>query len=145
MAISKSDLENVFHLTGEIREIENQLLKISRLSENFVGDTIRDYSENAKGNIKIIRGYGLSESTYRKQQQLYEKLRVNRKSLIEQKMKIEEEVEKIDDAIIRRIIRLRFYDRLSWESVAIAVGDIKSGDSVRMQFNRYIKYFNEIS
>jgi hypothetical protein len=141
MSITKADLENLYHLTGEIRDIENQLLRISRLSENYVADTIRDYSQNAKGNIKVIRGYGLSESTYRKQQQLYEKLRVNRKELIEKKMKIEEEVERIEDVMIRRIIRLRFYDHLSWETVAIAIGDTRSGDSVRMQFNRYLKDF----
>jgi hypothetical protein len=140
MPIKKADLENIYHLTGEIRDIENQLLKISRQSNKvFVGDTYRDYSTNAAGSIKIIQGFGLSESDYKKQQGYYEKLRLKRISLIEKKMEMEDRIEKIPDAIIRRIIRLRFYDRFSWESVAIAVDGTKSGTAMRMRLDRYLE------
>jgi hypothetical protein len=140
MAITKTDLDNLYHLTGEIRDIENQLLKISRQSNKvYTGDTYRDYSSNTKGSIKVIQGYGLSESDYKKQQSYYEKLRLKRNELIEKKMVMEEQIEKIEDIIIRRIIRLRFYDRFSWESVAIAIDGTKSGTAMRMRLDRYLE------
>jgi hypothetical protein len=136
--ITKSELESLYHITGEIRDIENQLLSISRVSNTYVGDTIRDYSTNAKGSIQTIRGFGINESTYKKQQSLYEKLRLKRNDLIEKKMKIEEELELIDDAVIRRIIRLKYFDRFSWESVAIAIDQTKSGEAMRKRLERFI-------
>lgn len=139
MNLSKADLENLYHITGEIRDIENQLLSISRISNTFVGDTIRDYSNNSKGSIRIIRGYGINSKTYKQQQQLYEKLRDKRNKLIKLKMEIEGQLERIDDVIIRRIIRLRFFDRLSWESVAIAIDQTVSGEAMRKRLDRFLE------
>jgi hypothetical protein len=139
MAITKADLENLYHITGEIRDIENQLLSISRVSNTYVGDTIRDYSNNAKGSIQTIRGFGINEATYKKQQGLYEKLRLKRNDLIEKKMAMEEQLELIEDVIIRRIIRLRYFDRFSWESVAIAIDQTKSGEAMRKRLERFLE------
>ena len=138
MTISKNDLENLYHITGEIRDIEDQLLKVSNRSKEYVGDTYKDYSDNAKGTIKIIRGYGMNENTFNRQQILYDKLRLKRNKLIEMKMNMEYELEVVEDVIIRRIIRLRFYDRFTWESVAIAIDSTKSGEAMRKRMERFL-------
>lgn len=138
MTISKNDLENLYHITGEIRDIEDQLLKVSNRSKEYVGDTYKDYSDNAKGTIKIIRGYGMNENTFKRQQILYDKLRLKRNKLIEMKMNMEYELEVVEDVIIRRIIRLRFYDRFTWESVAIAIDSTKSGEAMRKRMERFL-------
>jgi hypothetical protein len=146
MAITKEDMENLYHLTGEITDLEREIKKlegklesISCKRNNYVGDTYRDYSSNAKGSLKIVRGYGLNENTYKTQQAYYESLRLKRNELIKKKMILEEELEKIDDVIIRRIIRLKFYDRFSWESVAIAVDPTKSGEAMRKRLERFFE------
>lgn len=137
--MKKEDLEKLYQLTGEIQDIERQLKKLEEdnsTSGSFVGDTVRDYRSGI-GILVTIRGY--SETTYNRQRKLIKKLHVKREKLIEQKMRIEEELENVEEVIIRRIIRLRYFDRLSWDAVAIAVDGTKSGDGMRMRLDRYLK------
>lgn len=42
-------------------------------------------------------------------------------------------------ARMQRIIRYRFFDRLSWEQVADHMGRGATGDSVRKEFDRFLK------
>lgn len=136
-SMNKIDLENLYQLTGEIKDIERQLEELERKgSTEYVGDTVRDY-RSGQGIPLTIRGY--SERTYNRQRKLIKKLHVKREKLIEQKMKIEEELENVEEVIIRRIIRLRYFDRLSWDAVAIVIDGTKSGDGMRMRLDRYLK------
>lgn len=43
--------------------------------------------------------------------------------------------------MIRRIIRLRYFDRLSWDAVAIAVDGTKSGDGMRVRLDTILQSF----
>lgn len=143
--MSKCDIENLYHITleigdidREIKRLEKKLQKVSESKYNeYVGDTYRDYSSNAKGSIKIVRGYGFSDNDYKKQQSYLDQLVIKRNELIRNKMNLEKELEKVDDAVIRRIIRLKFFDRFSWESVAIAVDPTKSGEAMRKRLERF--------
>lgn len=135
--MNKIDLENLYQLTGEINDIERQLEELERKgSTEYVGDTVRDY-RSGQGIPLTIRGY--SEHTYNRQRKLIKKLHTKRDRLLEQKMKIEEELENIEEVIIRRIIRLRYFDRLSWDAVAIAIDGTKSGDGMRKRLDRYLE------
>lgn len=49
---------------------------------------------------------------------------------------------KIEEVIIRRIIRLRYFDRLSWEAVSITINGTNIGDGMRMRLDRYSKLRN---
>lgn len=136
-AMTKQDLENLYQLTGEIQDIERQLKQLENKGKiECVGDTVRDY-RSGQGVPVTIRGY--TERTYYRQTKLIHKLQTKWEKLIKQKMKLEEALEGIDDVIIRRIIRLRYFDRLSWEEVAIAVDGTKGGTAMRMRLDRYLE------
>lgn len=137
--MKKTDLEKVYQLTGEIQDIEKQLVELEKKnskSDSFVGDTVRDYRSGI-GIPVTIRGY--SETTYKQQRNLIKKLTIKRESLVKQKMQIEDQLERIEEVVIRRIIRLRYFDRLSWDAVAIAVDGTKSGDGMRKRLDRYLE------
>ena len=42
-------------------------------------------------------------------------------------------------ARIQRLVRLKYFERLSWEQVAERIGGNTSADSVRMELNKYMK------
>ncbi|MHC1722749.1 MAG: hypothetical protein AB9836_06040 [Aminipila sp.] len=135
--MKKQDLENLYQLTGEIQDIERQLGKLEAKGRwEYVGDTVRDY-RSGQGVPITIRGY--AESTYNRQAKLINKLQTKREYLIKRKMQIEEELECIEEVVIRRIIRLRYFDRLSWEAVAIAIDGTKSGKAMLMKLDRYLE------
>lgn len=135
--MTKKDLENLYQLTGEIQDIERHLAKSERQGQSeYVGDTVRDY-RSGRGVPITIRGY--TERTYCIQTKLIQKLQTKREKLIKQKIKLEEELEGIEDVIIRRIIRLRYFDRLSWEGVAIVIDGTKSGDAMRKRLEKFLE------
>lgn len=135
--MTKTDLENLYQLTGEIQDIERQLNQLEyKGSTELVGDTVRDY-RSGQGIPITIRGY--TERTYNRQVKLINKLQAKRENLIKRKMQIEEELENVKEVTIRRIIRLRYFDRLSWDGVAIAIDGTKSGTAMRMRLDRYLE------
>ncbi len=136
-AMTKQDLENLYQLAGEIQDIERQLGKMEIKGEwDFVGDTVRDY-RSGQGVSVTIRGW--TKKDYIRQARLEMMLKGKREQLINQKMKLEEELENVQEATIRRIIRLRYFDRLGWEDVAIAVDGTKTGTAMRMRLKRYLE------
>ena len=135
MKLTKRDLENAYHIAGEINDIERQIEALLQKS-GIVGDTVRDYRTGTGIPIAI---YGYAEKEYRRLQRLVKKLEQKKKRLIEEKIRIEEELERIEEADIRRIIRLRYFDCLSWEAVAIAIDGTKSGDAMRKRLDKFLE------
>lgn len=140
--MTKQDLENLYQLTGEIQDIERQLAKLQEKCKEKAGDTVRDYRSGQGIPITI---YGYSEKCYRQSEALIAKLAAKHKKMVEQKIKIEDELENINDATIRRIIRLRYFERMSWETVAIKIDRTKSGDAIRVYLTRYLDKYNKVS
>jgi len=136
MNLTKRDLENAYHIAHEIQDIERQIERLTSKSGGIVGDTVRDY-RTGKGIPITITGY--AEKDYKRLQRLITKLQAKEARLIKEKCRIEEELEQIEEADIRRIIRLRYFDCLSWDAVAIAVDGTKSGDAMRMKLERFLK------
>ena len=42
-------------------------------------------------------------------------------------------------ARIQRLVRLKYFERLSWEQVAERIGGSTSADSARMELKKYLK------
>ncbi len=47
-------------------------------------------------------------------------------------------------ARIQRIVKMRYFDNLSWEEIAIRIGRNATADSIRMEWKRYIKFKKNI-
>ena len=133
--LTKDDLENLYQLEGEIRDIERQIEKLHKPA-SFVGDTVRDY-RSGQGVPMTIRGY--SENRYRKESKLLSKYEKKLEKANTEKERLEEELDNIKDTEIRRIIRLRYFERLPWEAVASRIGPDKTEDSVRKKLERALK------
>ncbi|MFW5676314.1 MAG: hypothetical protein ACOCNL_08550 [Acetivibrio ethanolgignens] len=135
--VNKTDLENLYQLEGEIQDIERQMKKLKPKSREFVGDTVRDY-RSGQGVPVTIRGY--SERACKTESKLLCKYETKKEKLAKEKIKLEEELDKIEDIGIRRIIRLRYFERMPWEMVAAEVDAGKTGDCMRKRLDEYLIY-----
>ena len=127
--MTSKQLDQVFNLTREKRELEKMLLEIPDI-------TAVRYDSVGVSNSGI-------SSPVQKIAEQREKIR----ELISMKLaeisvaerEILEYIFSINDSQIRRIMRLRHIELKSWLQVANAIGGNNTADSVRMMHDRYLK------
>lgn len=127
--MTTKQLDQVFNLTREKRELEKMLLEIPDIT------AVRYDGIGARNS-------GIS-SPVQKIAEQREKIR----ELISMKLaeisvaerEILEYIFSIDDSQIRRIMRLRYIELKSWLQVANAIGGNNTADSVRMAHDRFLK------
>lgn len=127
--MTSKQLDQVFNLTREKRELEKMLLEIPDI-------TAVRYDSIGVSNSGI-------SSPVQKITEQREKIR----ELISMKLaeisvaerEILEYIFSINDSQIRRIMRLRHIELKSWLQVANAIGGNNTADSVRMAHDRYLK------
>ena len=127
--MTSKQLDQVFNLTREKRELEKMLLEIPDIT------AVRYDSIGASNS-------GIS-SPVQKIAEQREKIR----ELISMKLaeisvaerEILEYIFSINDSQIRRIMRLRHIELKSWLQVANIIGGNNTADSVRMMHDRYLK------
>ena len=127
--MTSKQLDQVFNLTREKRELEKMLLEIPDIT------AVRYDSIGASNS-------GIS-SPVQKIAEQREKIR----ELISMKLaeisvaerEIFEYIFSINDSQIRRIMRLRHIELKSWLQVANIIGGNNTADSVRMMHDRYLK------
>ncbi|HBF64615.1 MAG TPA: hypothetical protein DDW34_01305 [Clostridium sp.] len=66
-------------------------------------------------------------------------LRVSEKYAMELVSEIEKYINSIEDCRMRRIIRYRFIDKLSWNAVADKMGGNNTEDGMRMAVSRFFE------
>lgn len=127
--MTSKQLDQVFNLTREKRELEKMLLEIPDI-------TAVRYDSIGVSNSGI-------SSPVQKIAEQREKIR----ELISMKLaeisiaerEIFEYIFSINDSQIRRIMRLRHIELKSWLQVANIIGGNNTADSVRMMHDRYLK------
>ena len=127
--MTSKQLDQVFNLTREKRELEKMLLEIPDI-------TAVRYDSIGVSNSGI-------SSPVQKIAEQREKIR----ELISMKLaeisvaerEILEYIFSINDSQIRRIMRLRHIELKSWLQVANAIGGNNTADSVRMAHDRFLK------
>ena len=127
--MTSKQLDQVFNLTREKRELEKMLLEIPDI-------TAVRYDSIGVSNSGI-------SSPVQKIAEQREKIR----ELISMKLaeisvaerEIFEYIFSINDSQIRRIMRLRHIELKSWLQVANTIGGNNTADSVRMMHDRYLK------
>ncbi len=137
--LTKKDLQNLDYLEREIAYYDSKIenYKPAEVVVDSVGgsDAQFPYVQHTFTIEGIEKKRGIDE---------YLDKRINfRKQLREEKQRIEDELEQIENSKIRQIIQLRYIERKSWNEVADGL-DLPSEDSARMTLNRFLDEQNEI-
>lgn len=121
-----------------IKETEKRIKKLER-KKRIVQDKVRgsnpdwpyeQRSFSLGGTIETVEEAGMLQ----REKQILE---IQRREAEELKLRVEEWLHEVPFRM-RRIIQYRFFNRLSWEETAVLM-KAKSGDSLRMEFNKFMK------
>lgn len=142
--ISKEILIQYSDLQQEIIELKDRKKILEKQFKSFLdGGTVTDMVTGGSGGIQHFKIEGFPVVAYEKARNALQKniQRIEDKytELLELQNDVEEYIESITDSRMRRIIRMRFLDKLTWNQVADNIGGGNTEDSVRMAFNRFIE------
>lgn len=142
--ISKEILIQYSDLQQEIIELQDRKKDLEKQFKSFLdGGTVTDMVTGGSGGIQHFKIEGFPVVAYEKARNALQKniQRIEDKytELLELQNDVEEYIESIADSRMRRIIRMRFLDKLTWNQVADNIGGGNTEDSVRMAFNRFIE------
>ena len=122
--MTEKELGRYFWLKKEVKHLENQL-------EEF-GDGV-----SATSFEERIGSSGISISIQEKRQLIIEKLINARLSALEEYIKIETYINKVEDTTIRTIMIMRFQELKSWDEIGIELD--KDRTTVAKLLRRYLK------
>jgi hypothetical protein len=129
--------EEVKDLRKRIGNLEKDIKRMEQ--EGSVTDSVK----GGEGGIRHFKITGFPYPEYsRKKTRLYlnkAQLENAELELLEVLGETEEYIQSIGDSRIRRIIRSRYVDDMSWLKVAQNMGGQATADSVRMEHNRFLE------
>lgn len=138
--MNKAILDEYIDACELIKETEKDITRLQRRKQTIVTGNVKGSMHDfpyAEAHFKVSG----TACTYADDKQL----RMEEKLLGERKVKAEElkvEVETWMNTIpmrMQRIIRYKFFENLSWEQVAAKMGKRATGDSIRMEFQRFMR------
>lgn len=132
------DLQKEIEETREkIKRVESQIEKLEK--QGAVFDTV----SGGKGGIQHFKIEGFPYPEYsRKKTLLYARqttLTNLELELMETINNVEIFITQIDDSFMRRIINLRFIEKLSWGEVAKRMGGANNEDNIKKAFYRFME------
>lgn len=129
-------VEEVKDLRRRIRKLQDDIDKLEPVKDSVKG-TRRD---GTIGSI-TISGYPVPVY-YRYKNQLEKReaaLRKKEAELLELVNTVEEYITGINDSKMRRILRYRYIDNMSWTKIAFRMGKKYTADGCRMLHNRFFE------
>lgn len=136
----KELLEQADSLIEEIKDIERRLNRIEKKEKTILGDSVTGSEKEypyLKRNFRVNGVYNKLFTSSAKRQ--YKKMLKSKKYKYEKMVKqIEYELNYIDNSEIRRIIRYRYYDNLSWIQIQIKM-KYNSEDTARKKIERFFE------
>lgn len=140
--MTKQELEEVFYIDKEIKDLERRISTKEKQSED-----VSDVVQNGYKRHAVI--FGIDVKRAYKLQNMYEKLKKYKIQLVEKKQEIENYIETIPFSEIRQIFRYRYLDNISWVQIAHRMNDIYkrreyTEDSVRCKHDRYLEKNKQI-
>lgn len=132
------DLQKEIEETRDkIKRVESQIEKLEK--QGVVFDTV----SGGKGGIQHFKIEGFPYPEYsRKKTLLYARqttLTNLELELMETINDVEMFITQIDDSFMRRIINLRFIEKLSWGEVATRMGGANNEDNIKKAFYRFME------
>lgn len=144
--MTKELLAQYVDLQEEIKDLRRRIRDIeSKIEQMKVEGTVFDSVKGTRhdGTIGSIRIEGFPYPRYdEKLEKLYcykEQLEKAELKAVELTNKVEEYINSIADSRMRRIIRYRYIDKLSWTAVASRIGGNNTAESVKKAFYRFLE------
>ena len=136
----KELLEQADSVIEEIKDIENRSKNIEKREKTIIGDSVTGSEKEFPYIKRNFRVNGIDNKVFgSKTKRQYKKMLKSKKNKYEKMIKqIEYELNYIENSEIRRIIRYRYYDKLSWIQIQIKM-QYNSEDKARKQLERYLK------
>lgn len=144
MEVNRETLKQIPSIRKEIRDLEIAVAKVQRKIDKLKNDEVCDTVKGSRDDLTIgpikIRGhpqkeYGQKLAELQKKKALIESKRIE---LIRVENEAEEYIQSIQDSSLRRIIRYRYIDDLSWQQVAVRMGWRYSAESCRKRADRFM-------
>ena len=127
-------------LLRRIRRLDDQIAKMEE-SGYTVADSVA-CGKKGKKAIKTVKVEGFPHPDYERKRALLRrykaKLKLFEEDLLEKQIEVEEYIQSIEDSRIRRIMRYRYLDNLTWQQVANRMGKHFTAESCRKMHDRYL-------
>ena len=138
--MTKELLEQADSLIEEIKDIERRLKNIEKREKTILGDSVTGSEKEYPYIKRNFRVNGVANKLFSsKAKRQYKKMLKSKKYKYEKMVKqIEYELNYIDNSEIRRIIRYRYYDKLSWIQIQLEM-KYNSEDTARKQLERFLE------
>lgn len=145
--IEKHILEQYTDMQEEHKDL---LRRIQRLGDQIAkmeesGYTVADSvacGKKGKKALKTVKVEGFPHPDYERKRSLLrrykKKLELCDQELLEKTTEAEEYISSIEDSRIRRIMRYRYIDNLTWQQVANRMGKHFTAESCRKMHDRYL-------
>jgi hypothetical protein len=131
--------EEVKDLRNRIDHLEKQIKRIE--DDGIVTDSVTCGKKGKKplGTVKIS-GFPNAEYSHKKTRLYLNKAQLENAEfeLLETTSEIEDYIQSLTDSRMRRIIRHRFVDNLTWYQVAMKMGGKTTEESVKKEFQRFM-------
>ncbi len=144
--LTKDILAQYCDLQEEIKDlrkrIDNLETQISRIEEDgYVTDIVTRGRKGKKplGTV-IVRGFPHAEYSRKKTRLYLNKAQLENAELeyLDITNAVEEYIQSIPDSRVRRILRHRFIDNMTWYQVAMRMGGKTTDESARKEFERFM-------
>lgn len=122
-----------------IKETEQDIQKLKRKKKTIIQTNVKGSNPNFPYQEQHFKIQG-TPFTYSEDSilRMEEKLLEERRAVAEEEKRLVEEWMLTLTARMQRIIRFKFFQKMSWEEVAIQIGGKATADSVRMEFNNFM-------
>lgn len=142
--ITKKILHEYIDLQREIEETREKIVKVEKqIAKIEKQGAVIDTVSGGDGGIQHFKIEGFPYPEYsRKKTLLYARqttLTNLEIELMETINEIELFISQIDDSFMRRIINLRFIEKLSWGEVANRMGGANNEDNIKKAFYRFME------
>ena len=140
--MTKAILIQYSDLQEEVKDLRKRINKLEEQIKNLKGTTVKDHVKGGYGGTQTFEIEGFPYPEYSKKRTrlfLYKaQLEYAEGELLETLSRVETYIQGIDSGRIRRIIRHRCIDKMTWNQVAMNMGGMATEDSVRKEFERFI-------
>ena len=117
--------------------------QIAKMEES--GYTVADSvacGKKGKKAIRTVKVEGFPHPDYERKRALLRrykaKLKLFEEDLLEKQIEVEEYIQSIEDSRIRRIMRYRYLDNLTWQQVAHRMGKHHTAEGCRSAHDRFL-------